>query len=55
MDMLQDSLYSFVASDAHGATHRTPFLQYEFNIISDLFSEEYAKMLFCVNPQKILL
>lgn len=54
MDMLADGLYSFIGSDAHGALHRTPFLEYAFNDVEDKFGTDYAVKLFCDNPRKIL-
>lgn len=54
MDMLSDGLFSFVGSDAHGALHRTPYLEYAFNEVEDQFGTDYAVKLFSENPRKIL-
>ena len=54
MDMMKDRLVSFVGSDAHGALHRTPFLEYAYNMVEDNFGTDYAAEIFCANPQKII-
>lgn len=54
MDMLADHLYSFVGSDAHGATHRSPYMEFAYNKICDDFGEKYADELFFINPQNVL-
>ncbi len=54
MDMLSDRLVSFIASDAHGALHRTPFLEFAYNMVNENFGEKYANEIFKVNPNKII-
>lgn len=54
-DMLSDKLYSFVGSDAHGATTRTPFMKYVYEYTAENFGEGYAYEIFCENPKKIIL
>lgn len=54
MDMMNDKLVSFVGSDAHGALHRTPYLEYSFNRVEETFGADYAEDIFINNPRKIL-
>lgn len=53
-DILKDNLYSFVGSDAHGATHRTPFMEYAYNDVAALTGEEYAQEIFINNGRRLL-
>ena len=54
IDMLADHLYSFVGSDAHGATHRSPYMEFAYNKILNDFGEKYADELFFKNPLSVL-
>lgn len=53
-DVLSDNLYSFIGSDAHGALHRTPGLEYAFYDVEDLCGTEYAEKIFIDNPRVLL-
>lgn len=52
--MLQNELADFVASDAHSPYMRTPYLADACEMISELYSEEYANLLLWKNPIKVL-
>ena len=53
-DILKDNLYSFIGSDAHGATHRTPYLEYAYNDVCELCGKEYADKIFITNGRKLI-
>ncbi len=52
--MLQNELADFVASDAHSPYMRTPYLADVRELISELYSTEYADLLLFRNPVKVL-
>ncbi len=52
--MLKNELADFVASDAHSPYMRTPYLADVRELISELYSEEYADLLLFKNPVKVL-
>lgn len=54
LQLLSHHLVHFVASDCHSASVRTPFLPNAYNLISDLYSDEYAHTLLHGNPQKVI-
>ncbi len=49
-DFLSESLADFVASDAHSPYVRTPYLADAHEMVSEMYSLDYADMLFRVNP-----
>lgn len=53
-NMLENELADFVASDAHSPYMRTPYLADAHEIISELYSAEYADLLLRKNPLKVL-
>lgn len=53
-NMLENELADFVASDAHSPYMRTPYLADAYELISKIYSEEYANLLLTQNPSKIL-
>lgn len=52
--LLRKGLAHIVASDAHGSRLRTPELQSVREYISDIYSEDYSKLLLDGNPENIL-
>ena len=54
IDMLSDRLFSFIGSDAHGATRRTPYMQFAYEFVEENFGNDYAEEIFFKNPLKII-
>lgn len=54
MQLLEHNLAGCVASDAHSATVRTPYLLDARAILEKYYSREYAELLLEENPEKIL-
>ena len=54
LGMLDARLIDFIASDAHSPYRRTPYLADEHEFVSEACSEEYASLLFRINPEKVL-
>ena len=52
--MLAEGLADFIASDAHGPYVRTPFMADAHEMVSEMFSLDYADMLFRENPELLL-
>lgn len=52
--LLDAELADFIASDAHGPYVRTPFLADARDAVADIYSENYAELLFNVNPSCVL-
>ena len=52
---LADSLADFIASDAHSPFVRTPFMADAHEIVSEMYSPEYADLLFDDNPASVLV
>jgi protein-tyrosine phosphatase len=52
--LLKHNLVHFIASDAHGATHRKPLLSHARNLIARLISEQAAQILVEENPARVL-
>ena len=52
--MLEHNMISFIASDAHGALHRTTVLSGVFDFICSNYSLEMAYMLLEDNPAKLI-
>lgn len=52
--ILQLQLADFVASDAHGPFMRTPFLADAHETVSEIYSADYAELLFKINPRRVL-
>ena len=52
--IMKNELADFVASDAHSPYMRTPYLADVRELISELYSEEYADLLLFKNPVKVL-
>ena len=52
--IIENELADFVASDAHSPYMRTPFLADAYEIVSEIRSESYAKLVLKQNPIKIL-
>ncbi len=52
--LLADSLADFIASDAHSPYVRTPFLGDAHEMVSDMYSLEYADLLFRENPENLI-
>lgn len=53
-DFLSDGLADFIASDAHGPYVRTPFMADAHEMVSELYSMDYADMLFRENPELLI-
>ncbi len=53
-EMLVRGQVDFIASDAHGSRMRTPLLSDAYKMVSELYSTDYAQLLFNVNPRKII-
>ena len=49
--LLSESLIDFIASDAHSPYVRTPFLADAHEMVSDMYSLDYADILFRENPE----
>ena len=52
--MLSDSLVDFIASDAHSPYVRTPYMADAHEMVSEMYSLEYADVLFRLNPEDLL-
>ncbi len=52
--IIRHEIADFVASDAHSPYMRTPYLTDVYENICDVHSEEYANLLFSINPDKVL-
>ena len=52
--LLSESLVDFIASDAHSPYVRTPFLADAHEMVCDMYSPDYADLLFRVNPEKLI-
>lgn len=52
--IIKHGVADFVASDAHSPYMRTPYLADVYEIVCELNSQQYADLLFKVNPQKVL-
>lgn len=52
--LLSGSLADFIASDAHSPYVRTPFLADGHEMVSELYSLDYADLLFRVNPERLI-
>ena len=53
-EMLVRGQVDFIASDAHGSRMRTPLLSDAYKMVSELYSTDYARLLFDINPRKII-
>lgn len=53
--IIENEFAHFVASDAHSPYMRTPYLADAYEIISEIRSEDYADLLFNINPSDIIL
>ena len=51
--LLSHNLVSVIASDAHSAVQRTPYMQDVYEELSKDYSEKYLKVLFEENPRRI--
>ena len=49
-DLLSESLADFIASDAHSPYVRTPFIADAHEMVSEMYSLDYAELLFRENP-----
>ena len=52
--LLAESLADFIASDAHSPYVRTPYMADAHELVSDMYSIDYAETLFRENPEKLL-
>ncbi len=52
--ILERQLADFVASDAHSPYVRTPRLENTHEMIGELYSYDYAQLLLCENPIKVI-
>lgn len=52
--IMEARLADFVASDAHSPYIRTPRLANAHEMISELYSYDYAQLLLCENPMKVI-
>ena len=52
--MLEHRLCDFIASDAHNPRHRPPLLRDAFLYVQEQISPEYAEVLLCRNPLRVL-
>ncbi len=48
--LLSESLADFIASDAHSPYMRTPYMADAHEMVSEMYSLDYAELLFRVNP-----
>ena len=53
-EILVKGLADFVASDAHSPNIRTPDMTEAYELICQLYSKQYADLLFCENPRRVL-
>ena len=53
MSLLKKGLVSVIASDAHGAEHRTPFMLDAYDHLKNCCSQKELDMLFRENPERI--
>ena len=53
-EILRRELADVVASDAHSPYMRTPYLADAYEMISEIYSEDYAELLLTENPENIL-
>ena len=54
MPLLNYELIQCMASDAHGAVHRTPWMRDAHEFLTKHFDENYAEQLLTINPRNIL-
>lgn len=52
--ILERQLADFVASDAHSPYMRTPRLEKAHEMIGEIYSYDYAQLLLCDNPLKVI-
>lgn len=52
--LLSHRLADFVASDAHSPYVRTPYMMEAYEAVSELYSADYAELLFTANPMHVL-
>lgn len=52
--LIDSEFADFVASDAHSPYMRTPYLADAYEIVCDIRSDDYAKRLLSINPQKVI-
>src|SRR5262245_36939378 len=52
--LMKAGMVHFVASDAHGATGRTPDMREAFEHVSDRYGAKHAEFLFVLNPGAVL-
>ena len=53
-NLLSESLADFIASDAHSPYVRTPFIADAHEMVSDMYSLDYAELLFRDNPRQLV-
>ncbi len=53
-DFLADETADFIASDAHSPFVRTPFMADAHEMVSEMYSLDYAELLFRENPERVL-
>ena len=53
-EILVKGLANFVASDAHSPVMRTPDMSDSYTTVCDLYSKQYADLLFKENPARVL-
>lgn len=53
-EFLSEGLADFIASDAHGPYVRTPFMADAHEMVSEMYSLDYAEMLFRDNPDLLI-
>ena len=54
MKLLQNDMATIIASDAHDVRYRSPYMTEAFEYVKNVFSDEYAQVLFCENPSRII-
>lgn len=54
LDLIDNNMVHFVASDGHGSTRRRPILKNSYDFISGSYSKELADKLFFTNPQAVI-
>lgn len=52
--LLAHNLVHCIASDAHTSWRRTPYLADAMDVMTDLFSQDYARNVLEINPHKII-
>ena len=52
--LLSEQLVDFIGSDAHRLDHRPPIIADGVTAITQLYSDEYGKMLLALNPTNLL-